>query len=535
MSVILPTNFDPNQNAFLESDGSRIDIGEVTWDNLDSSQQAMWRRRALDAGVIGNEPDHVNRYRNEQYKLKKFYEENKNQDSTINIADSIPFSVILNILDSLGIKFPPLATQVAQNIPTENQESPSLPQFPDKIKLIKVRGTVVDQTNNEPIKGVTITGPLKNIKRTNKKGEFTIKVPSLINTEGEIHTGLNPTNFPIKTLKVKYAPNSILPYKSTGEVKEDLGILSLSPLESNLQKEINELLTLRDEEVDKYTTRNVTFEFSIQKKLNVSIDDLKKIVIPLILTLIAQYGLTKVQELVEENKDELTEELKTLIVCPPKDALLGIINTKNKLVKKINQTLNSIKTTSQTIEFNDGLITTIDTVYQVLKVLPVPTAVAGVGIPISVVNTVQDVKNFLSNNIGKLKQGSGGLSSILNILVSVLEQVLSFLNLLDKITQFCSSDISEGDNIKQVKISEELTALTQQQAEQLSPIVLEVNGFKMEVETEITERELKRRRAIAINPQGVVMLRGEYSFSSIDQILIDELVFYIQTNDLKAD
>jgi len=31
------------------------------------------------------------------------------------------------------------------------------------------------------------------------------------------------------------------------------------------------------------------------------------------------------------------------------------------------------------------------------------------------------------------------------------------------------------------------------------------------------------------------MLRGEWSFSSIDQILIDELVFYIQTNNLKAD
>ena len=57
----------------------------------------------------------------------------------------------------------------------------------------------------------------------------------------------------------------------------------------------------------------------------------------------------------------------------------------------------------------------------------------------------------------------------------------------------------------------------------------------MEVETEITERSLKRRRAIARNRAGVIMLRGEYSFSSIDQILIDELVFYIQQNDLKAD
>jgi hypothetical protein len=57
----------------------------------------------------------------------------------------------------------------------------------------------------------------------------------------------------------------------------------------------------------------------------------------------------------------------------------------------------------------------------------------------------------------------------------------------------------------------------------------------MGVETEVTENTLKRRRAIATNKQNVVMLKGEFSFSSIDQILIDELVFYIQQNNLKAD
>jgi len=57
----------------------------------------------------------------------------------------------------------------------------------------------------------------------------------------------------------------------------------------------------------------------------------------------------------------------------------------------------------------------------------------------------------------------------------------------------------------------------------------------MGVETEITDKSLKRRRATATNKQNIVMLRGEFSFSSIDQILIDELVFYIEQNNLKAD
>ena len=48
-------------------------------------------------------------------------------------------------------------------------------------------------------------------------------------------------------------------------------------------------------------------------------------------------------------------------------------------------------------------------------------------------------------------------------------------------------------------------------------------------------KNLTRRQAIAKNQSGIIMLRGEPSFSSNDQILIDELVFYIQQNDLKAD
>ena len=59
--------------------------------------------------------------------------------------------------------------------------------------------------------------------------------------------------------------------------------------------------------------------------------------------------------------------------------------------------------------------------------------------------------------------------------------------------------------------------------------------LKWKLKQKKTDKKIKRRRAIAKNQSGLVMLKGKYSFSSIDQILIDELVFYIQQNDLKAD
>ena len=227
--------------------------------------------------------------------------------------------------------------------------------------------------------------------------------------------------------------------------------------------------------------------------------------------------------------EELKQELESIVTCPSKADVDVIIAVKNKLVKQINTSLNAINTLSNSVKINDGIITGLDTAYNILKFLPVPTAVLGVGIPISVVNNVQDAKDILQKLIGKLKSTNGGITLIAEALTNILNKVLSYLSILDQITQICSP------NTTQDQISRELTALTQQQTQQTSPVVTNVNGFEMGVETEPTTNSLKRRRAIARNQQGVIMLQGEWSYSSIDQILIDELVFYIQQNNLKPN
>jgi len=454
---------------------------------------------------------------------------------------SYPALTDLNITNKLVFDLPPpgdseIDTSEVINLvgitptpsPSQNGEVVNIPERPKKLQLKVVTGTVVDSITNEPIKGAKVSNALKKSSRTNNKGEFKIKVPNILNTD------FDPKKFELNILKKKYSSIKITPYTSTNDVKSNLGIITLQPLESNVKQEVTELTSLKDSQVKEYSTNDVTFEFSQQKQLNKSTNELKKLVIPLILGMVAQYGLSKVQELlveVEGNGGQLTENIKQQIVCPPKEDLLKIINLKNKLVNQLNKTLNTINKTTKTIEVTDTTIQTIDTVFQVLKFLPTPTAIAGVGIPISVVNAVQDTKTFLSGNIGKLKKGSSSLSNILGLLVDTLTQVLSFLKFLDLITQFCS----QGEDIDQAQISKELTAVTQRQSNQLNPVVTNVNGFKMGVETEITDQPLKRRRAIAQNKKGIVMLKGEWSFSSIDQILIDELVFYIQINNLKAD
>jgi hypothetical protein len=408
----------------------------------------------------------------------------------------------------------------------QTSQTGSLSELPEKIKLEKITGIIVNAVTNEPLPGVNVSNSLLKKDTTNKKGEFTINHPIIAGT------GLDPSKFPLDFKLKKYSPLKVIPYTSTGDIKSNLGVNTLQPIESDLKKETSEFLSFPDSVTETYTTSDVTSDFRIQKKLNTSIDSLKGIVIPLVLSLIAVYGVSKVQELLDKSKlnpQRAFEEIKDIVTCPPRDEIDKLIATKNKLVKKINDTLNVIKNTTNALTISEGIILTIDITYQVLKNLPTPSAVAGVGIPISVINGIQDVKTFLSNNIGKFKAVNTSTLSILTLLEGVLTQVLSLLNFLDLLTQFCYPDASQS------RISEELTALTIQQSKQLSPVVTNANGFEMGVETEVTDKPLKRRRATARNKGGVVMLQGEWSFSSVDQILIDELVFYIQQNDLKAE
>jgi len=91
--------------------------------------------------------------------------------------------------------------------------------------------------------------------------------------------------------------------------------------------------------------------------------------------------------------------------------------------------------------------------------------------------------------------------------------------------------------ITQEQLSAELQILRAQTTRDGQPVLTEVNGFIMDVQDDEKNPvgTLKRRYAVAKNKDGVILLKGEPSLSSSDQILIDELAFYIQQNDLKPN
>jgi len=362
-----------------------------------------------------------------------------------------------------------------------------------------------------------------------------------ITLSSSLSPDIESNNFPkILITSPGYESMEITPYKGDGTAKTDLGVIVLTSTTEGLEQDKIKASQLNTDQIKKISKGEKTADYYTQERLSNQINTIKTTLLPTVLTLIAGFGVTKASNLAAQNQDKILDAVKNISTCPTQLELTSIINKKNKLVKQLNNILKSINNTTKALGITGGVIEALDIAYNVLKNLPIPssTGVLGVpGLPINVILAIQDNKDKIDKLINKLKKINTSILSILVLLRQVLLQVIQLLNLLDKLVEKCYSDANQDPYTNQEQISAELTLLTNEQSNQTSPIITDVNGFTMGVETEpqISTLSIKRRRATATNKQGVIMLTGEWSFSSIDQILIDELVFYIQTNDLRAD
>ena len=383
--------------------------------------------------------------------------------------------------------------------------------------MYSIKGVVVNEQSLDPIKGAKVSISPIIFVFTDTSGNFTID--GNIPESGSLSMTVNAPGF-------QFVEPAL--YKGDNTLKTDLGVIQLQPLIPSLTQEKLSSSQLSRAQIEELSKGNKGADYFAQERLSNQIGTIKSTLIPSILTMIAGFGLTQVSNIKPEQFTKYLEQAN----CPTQPELTALINRKNKLVRQLNNTLKLIDNTTKALGITGGIIEGLDIAFNILKNLPIPTStgIPGVpGLPTNVILAIQDNKDRLDKLIGKLRNINTSTLSILVLLRQVLLQALQLLNLLDQLVEKCYPDA------EQERVALELTALTNTQSQQLSPVVTDVNGFTMGVETEVTDKPLKRRRAIATNKQGVVMLKGEFSFSSIDQILIDELVFYIQQNNLKAD
>mgnify|MGYP003137474192 CR=1 FL=1 len=381
--------------------------------------------------------------------------------------------------------------------------------------------TLVDKNTFEPIVNATIDDGKGNQTKTDKNGNFKIEIPL---------NKINPKPAKLIISSPNYSQETITPVTQDGNVRDTLGIIPLTTTKEQIQEEERKEILLPEPQIKSLQALKTDFETKKQIAINNLIIRLKTVLLPQILNMIAIFGISKIQEALGKKFGDLNA------TCPANiDELNRLIAKKNKLTKALNNLYNFLETIEVGVKILDKTITAADIALTTAQALTFVPSTALSPIPSASSNVVEKIRRELK----KYKIISSSTLLVLEILTEILFKIIQYLKLLDSLIEGCTQELPDSQESSeqiQQQISNDLLKATEEQSKQLSPVITNVNGFEMGVISENGETNfsLKRRQAIAKNKEGVIMLRGELSFSSNDQILIDELVFYIKQNNLKA-
>ena len=373
--------------------------------------------------------------------------------------------------------------------------------------------------------------------RTDKQGNFSIKIKIPIIPENQ----KTPLVFGLLYSKSKYIPGTQVIINGDKTIKTNLTLTNLVNLEvaaKDISQTFNDGIDLAQSSVTALALSTLD-KIVYAKKFSIGklVDTIKTKLIPLAISLLLAFGIAK---LTQANR-------KT---CPTPEALNDVVRTRNRVVRQLNQIFQSIIINTALAAAFTSLASVLKGVRLGMDALPAPQAI---GIfpakdfgglifaqPYSFTAKLQHINDELEKLEEANKETSRATLVSLVLVIAGATTVILLLRSIDRMTQECIEENSgeEGiTNLELTAINQELLDLAEEEEEDGNPIINNTNGFTFSVETDNKNPvgTLKRRFAVAKDSRGITLLKGEPSFSSSDQILIDELIFYIQQNNLKAN
>ena len=367
---------------------------------------------------------------------------------------------------------------------------------------------------------------------TDKKGNFTIKVKVPVIPANQ----KTPLDIALLFSKSGFLPSTSTILNGDRTIKTTLSASSITNIEEaakNLSQEYRDKIDQAQSKVASLALDLFDKVISVRKdSIAKVVDTIKTKLLPLAVSLLLAFGIAKVTQM----------NRKT---CPTPTALDNVFRTRNRVVRQLNQLFRTITINTALAAAFFALAKTLKGVRLSLDALPAPQAVGTFpakdfgGLifaqPYSFTAKLQAISAKLKELEEQNESLNRAILTSLIFLIAGCATVVILLKSIDKLIQECAEEAG-GSQLQLVAINQELLDLAAEEEEDGNPVIPTLNGFIFSVETDNKNPvgTLKRRFAVAKNNQGVTLLKGEPSFSSSDQILIDELIFYIQQNDLKA-
>ena len=259
-----------------------------------------------------------------------------------------------------------------------------------------------------------------------------------------------------------------------------------------------------------------------------------------------EYAEAKQAELLQKlGVTDLTEVDPDLIkqtFCPTQESLDRIIEQRNGMVTYLNNQQERINNLKIPIELSGELI---DFTQRTSTIIKATTAIVNAGLAliplaafgnpvISFINLVDTIRETLlvdNNNVPRIPKLQGAISNVnipLNQLSRLITKIVLELTKIDDIINLC-------------RPSAELIPLT---PEVLATVAIQLSsdlattddnlykGFRLEIETRPYTDTVNQNKAVAKNQSGIVTIETDWSFASDPNVLIRELQFRIDTENL---
>jgi len=266
---------------------------------------------------------------------------------------------------------------------------------------------------------------------------------------------------------------------------------------------------------------------------------LKNLFLPQIQALILSYGISQLDKAIAEglsNPNELKEKF-----CPIPERLEALILQRNNLAEVLNNTGAQLDTISAGVNFSgqfaqllqalvNGLKGAEFILNQAAKLIPL--------IPGAIVSTVNDLGTIADVTltqpdgtpiIPKIKSIVTSVAPPFALIQQVILQCVTLLDQLDELILLCAPNatLTPTSNTIDGIVATQLIAENTETGNTYK-------GFTLEIETRAFTPKVDQNRAVGKNNQGIVLINTDYSFASNPNVLIDELKFIIDRDNLKA-
>jgi len=277
---------------------------------------------------------------------------------------------------------------------------------------------------------------------------------------------------------------------------------------------------------------------SIQSIIITNVEKLVQQMVPTITQIVEKTGI--------QNIGQPNMQMPSACLLP--NDLQDILKLRNSLIDKLNTTSKIIESLSKIL---NPLSTIVNITSNTLQTVSTTRIAANIGLSFfpgglagppgaipSAINTAKDLEELLKPQIGIAKNTITSITTALDYANSVIFKLLEILKTIDQYLAGCNVQLSDSPTINNYvsQVNKQYTDVLNNQNNQNNQNNLEIyNGFTLGIVEEPYTPTVNRRKAVAKNSQGIVLLSTPLTFSTDTQTLLTAIKLIIDSNDLKAN